>query len=220
MTALEIVDKILSEAGGGKFRDDIKFEPDLLLAELPQYRSRAMIIAFNGSRDTAMSKMINPSWYQEYEFAIDRSTQSSEACYLEAYFPPVVRMDDKVDGATLIGDKESGLSFRKVQTPETASSYLKAGRLNKAKIGYVLFPEKIRIYGNKLLKNLYANCIFQYPTDVPDFNIETDRYPISTDLIPIMAKLWEIDMAQKLGIPLDTLVDRAESIEVRNFKKQ
>ena len=221
MTGLEITDKIISELGGGKFRMDIKWEPELILAELPQYRSRAMIIAYNGSRDTAMSKVINPAWYQSWKTTINKADQDSDKCYLVVKdYPQMVRLDQHTDGHTFIGENEGGKSFRKIVSPEQASMYVRAGRLKPDTIGYVHIGSELRLYGNLLLEEFYNINIVQNPLDVPGFDIDTDRYPISVDLIPVMAGLYEFDMARKLGIIQDTKIDQSDSMELRAIKPE
>jgi hypothetical protein len=72
---------------------------------------------------------------------------------------------------------------------------------------YVTADDKINVYGNKMLKEIWVEGILTDPIEATNFNAETDPYPMSEDIFTIVMDLFK----QKVGITINQAQDNVDN---------
>lgn len=202
MTTLrEYAETLMRLEEAAQLRNDSRFTPDWVEMLLGKYRISAMNLWLrNNKQAKAMGYgnfAIPDSWFQRSEITIIEANQNKQWCYLEMEMPAIpVRFEDGTDGWRFVGEDVLGRSFRKIKTPEYASMLIKSGRLQASnEISYVYTGQKkIKVYGNKLLEQFLVDAVYEDPTELSTFNSDTDNYPISPDILPIVMNLIRNDL--------------------------
>jgi hypothetical protein len=188
---------------GGKYSDLEAVE-----ALIPTLRQEAMLIKYNGSANIAASKKIDPACLQSFLIAIDSAAQDSELDYLVFNSPRFVNISKGVSGDIYVGAKRLTQAFKKVYTRTEIDTLKTRGYLNDGKhILYVTADDKINVYGNKMLKEIWVEGILTDPLEATNFNPETDPYPMSEDIFTIVMDLFKA----KVGITINQAQDNVDN---------
>lgn len=188
---------------GGKYSDLEAVE-----ALIPTLRQEAMLIKYNGSANIAASKKIDPACLQSFLIAIDSAAQDSELDYLVFNSPRFVNISKGVSGDIYVGAKRLTQAFKKVYTRTEIDTLKTRGYLNDGKhILYVTADDKINVYGNKMLKEIWVEGILTDPLEATNFNPETDPYPMSEDIFTIVMDLFKV----KVGITINQAQDNVDN---------
>ncbi len=67
--------------------------------------------------------------------------------------------------------------------------------------------DKINVYCNKMLKEIWREGILADPLEATNFNAETDPYPMSEDIFTIVMDLFK----QKVNITLNQAQDNVDN---------
>ena len=188
---------------GGKYSDLEAVE-----ALIPTLRQEAMLIKYNGSQNIAAAKKIDPACLQSFLIAIDSAAQDSELDYLVFNSPRFVNISKGVSGDIYVGAKRLTQAFKKVYTRTEIDTLKTRGYLNDGKnILYVTADDKINVYGNKMLKEIWVEGILTDPLEATNFNVETDPYPMSEDIFTIVMDLFKV----KVGITINQAQDNVDN---------
>lgn len=188
---------------GGKYSDLEAVE-----ALIPTLRQEAILIKYNGSANIAASKKIDPACLQSFLIAIDSAAQDSELDYLVFNSPRFVNISKGVSGDIYVGAKRLTQAFKKVYTRTEIDTLKTRGYLNDGKnILYVTADDKINVYGNKMLKEIWVEGILTDPLEATNFNPETDPYPMSEDIFTIVMDLFKV----KVGITINQAQDNVDN---------
>lgn len=188
---------------GGKYSDLEAVE-----ALIPTLRQEAMLIKYNGSQNIAASKKIDPACLQSFLIAIDSAAQDSELDYLVFNSPRFVNISKGVSGDIYVGAKRLTQAFKKAYTRTEIDTLKTRGYLNDGKnILYVTADDKINVYGNKMLKEIWVEGILTDPLEATNFNPETDPYPMSEDIFTIVMDLFKV----KVGITINQAQDNVDN---------
>ena len=74
-------------------------------------------------------------------------------------------------------------------------------------IAYIWTQGKLEVYGNNALSECQVRGIFADPTQVPNFRIEQDDYPISDSILNLMTDLFKVQMNINVQMPADNTLD-------------
>ena len=188
---------------GGKYSDLEAVE-----AMIPTLRQDAIILKYNGSQQYAASKKIDAACVQSLNINIVEADQNKAADHLVFACPRFVNISPKVGGDIYVGQKDILQSFRRVSSSQEVSMLQTRGYLNNGKvIMYHPVNDELYVYGNKMLKSVYVQGIFENPLDVPSFNPETDVYPMSEEIFSVVMDLFKM----KLNITLNQAQDNVDN---------
>jgi hypothetical protein len=145
---------------------------------------------------------------QSFLIAIDSPAQDPELDYLVFDSPRFVNISRTVSGDIYVGAKRLTQAFKKVYTRTEIDTLKIRGYLNDGKhILYVTADDKINVYGNKMLKEIWVEGILTDPLEATNFNAETDPYPMSEDIFTIVMDLFK----QKVGITINQAQDNVDN---------
>lgn len=215
MILREITDQIIRSVEGGASTDDSKFSRRAVEALVPKWRSAAIIISYNGDRQTGSNTLLNAALYQSLDIAIDNSIQVSAAKFTLFECPKVVQINSQMNGFVFVGDLNTATQFTQIKSPAQYANAKAADLIDNAKVYYYQVSDTMYVRGNTLLKSFHIDGIFQDPTVVSGFNVETDEYPVSEDILGIMLKLAYNDLAPVSAKPADNVNDGQETLERR-----
>lgn len=188
---------------GGKYSDLEAVE-----ALIPTLRQEAILIKYNGNNAIAAAKKIDPACLQSFLIAIDSAAQDTELDYLTFNSPRFVNISKNVSGDIYVGAKRLTQAFKKVYTRTEIDTLKTRGYLNDGKhVMYVTADDKINVYGNKMLKEIWVEGILTDPIEATNFNVETDAYPMSEDIFTIVIDLFK----QKVGITINQVQDNVDN---------
>lgn len=188
---------------GGKYSDLEAVE-----ALIPTLRQEAILIKYNGSQNIAASKKIDPACIQSFLIPIVSADQDAEVDYLVFNSPRFVNIAKGVSGDIYVGAKRLTQAFKKVYTRTEIDTLKTRGYLNDGKhILYMNADDKMNVYGNKMLKEIWVEGILVDPIEASNFNVETDPYPMSEDLFTIVMDLFK----QKVGITINQVQDNVDN---------
>ena len=188
---------------GGKYSDLEAVE-----ALIPTLRQEAILIKYNGSQNIAASKKIDPACIQSFLIPIISADQDAEVDYLVFNSPRFVNIAKGVSGDIYVGAKRLTQAFKKVYTRTEIDTLKTRGYLNDGKhILYMNADDKMNVYGNKMLKEIWVEGILVDPIEASNFNVETDPYPMSEDLFTIVMDLFK----QKVGITINQVQDNVDN---------
>jgi hypothetical protein len=181
MLLKEIVEVFQRRAGGGVFDNETRY--DISFSEDTIHQARATIIY----RDYQSNKKINPIWTQQFIGTFSQDLQESKT-FVKFACPPVITLDDFIDGFMFVGNLTDNVSYRKVANRASLANsnvhrYLS---LNVDTPKFIYSDGYIEIYGNAMIKQLKVDGIFNDPTKIPTFNKEYDQYPADLKLINSM----------------------------------
>jgi hypothetical protein len=188
---------------GGKYSDLEAVE-----AMIPTLRQEAILIKYNGNANIAAAKKIDAACLQSFLITIDPAAQDLEADYLVFDSPRFVNISKNVSGDIYVGAKRLTQAFKKVYTRTDIDILKTRGYLNDGKhILYMTADDKMNVYGNKMLKEIWVEGILVDPLESTSFNPENDPYPMSEDLFTIVMDLFK----QKVGITINQAQDNVDN---------
>lgn len=216
MILAEITERIIRAVFGGKAKNE-GVDYAYIESMIPKWRQRAILIVYNGSREFAGNKYISPEWLQTFKIDVPASEllPSNTNTYLTINCPSILRLNTMQDGLIFFGDGEDMINFRRIRSTAYASDLIIRGDLNQNVIGYVKNGDDIYIFGNKQLESVTLHTVLSNPLDAPNFNIDTDDFPVSEDVIEVMERIATAELMPELSIPEDLIKDGVDTKDRR-----
>lgn len=218
-----IVEQVIRAISGGIDTADSRFDGSYIEDKIHEYRILQLIASYNGTRYQAKNRFIHYSYYQNFDISRIERVQDVNVNYVKFPCPSPANISDKVDGLTFVGNRSKNYSWSKIQSPEQVSQLVKLGLMDTNDIGYFYDGQFLRLYGNLDLENVHVEGVFQNPLDVPDFNPETDNYPMPDDAIPMMIEMMKrMEFNQMVQTVPDYIADGADTVTnatLRNNKR-
>lgn len=225
MVTLDILtDQIKAEVSGALVTDESKFTDELVQKLIHQ--SRAELIA-------SMKVRNYPDiLYQRYYPTYDSALQISD-CYVEFVIPDPINMGARGDGIRYLGNRNEFQPFTRMGTGAMKSVYAQH-RLTNPKnrketmwaasmdeTGYM----KVQLYNNVEIEEIEVWGMFADPTEVTYFRQDTDPYPISAEMIPVLKEMVFEKMVFMAQTPADVLSNSQDTpsggaIETRAPKRR
>ncbi len=183
MTGEEHIERVVKTVNGAVKGSEDKFDEDYCLSILDSLRGGAI------KEMMKVAKNIPYQWYQPFELFTDDAIQISTE-YVSYYVNRILPLGNFVTSPlTLTGSNGEPIKIRTSIAKNKLFSrnlYLK----NK-KEDYALIvtgfggKDEIRLYGKPKSK-LVGQAVFAEPMKMDNFNLITDDYPITEDLIPMI----------------------------------
>lgn len=216
MILAEVTERIIRSVFGGKAKNE-GVDYAYIESMVPKWRQRAILIVYNGSREFAGNKYISPEWLQNFSITVPASQRlaTNTNIYITVECPPLIRLNTTQDGLIFFGDAEGMVNFRRIKSTAYAADLSRRGDLNQNAIGYVKTAKDIYIFGNKQLETVDLNVVLADPLDAPDFNIDTDSYPVSEDVIEVMERVATAELMPELSVPEDLVKDGVDTKDRR-----
>jgi hypothetical protein len=213
----ELTERIVRHVFGGKAKNESQVDYAYIESMVPKWRQQGISISYNGSRDVAGNKFIAPEWIQTTQLAIPQSERNTTNLniFLTVDCPPMIRLNVEGDGALFVGNSATTTGFSRIKSVSYASDLVRRGDLNKEKIGYVLLKNQMRLYGDKQLRTVDLESVFADPLDCTDFNIDTDPYPVSEDVIALMERIAQAELTPEMNGPEDLINDGVDTKDRR-----
>lgn len=222
MILRNITDVLIRSVSGGTNTVDNKYEPEYVEALIPSLRERAIRIEYFGDRSRKGSLRLDYSLFQKGVFQRD-AQQNKDADYVTFTIPRAISLGDSKDGFVYVGQKNNSVSFTKLFNREDVSNMKARGMLQGGQIAFVHEGDKGEFYGNNSLTEVEVRGIFFDPTEVPDFRVEVDDYPITASLLTLMTELFKIEQNVNIQKPADNILDNADTtsrVAISNNLKQ
>jgi hypothetical protein len=210
MTLREVVDTLIRSVSGGTNTIDNKYEPRYVEALVPQLREQALKIVYYGDKNTGATRRIDYAYTQPINIDVDTNLDP-ELDYVTFACPKPIVVGRMVDGLVYVGKKKSATSFSKMLNREDIANAQMRGMFKGAVIAYIWEEGKLEVYGNKMLKEVNVRGAFSDPTQVPNFNADTDEYPVTESLLMIMTDLFKANQNINVQKPADPIMDAADT---------
>ena len=180
MKTLECIELIQLADEGGIFTDESRFDRGTMLTVLNA--ARAFAITEMYSKNTRVHPNFIQRIYPEYKEALQQ-----DDCYNLFEIPRTVAINDKMDGLMYVGSIKGNEAYWKVRTRMQLNSRRnqRVHKLAMNKHVHYLYDATrgyLEIYDDKV-KYPLVEGIFEDPTSVPQFSLEHDEYPITSDVM-------------------------------------
>ncbi len=220
MTLREVTEQIISAVNAASPTLGMKWKPRAVEAIVPSLREQALQITYNGSRERGANKRINGAIVQRFEVTIDPSIQDSDVEYLIANIPNPVSLSERMNGFIYFGSKDRTNRFFQAQSRDEIATLKDRGFINNGvHTVFMVSGGQVEIFGNKSLKNAYVEMIAADPILVPNFNIETDQYPVNDELLLTMIDLFKRTNSISVQQPQDNVADAADTTVIQAINR-
>lgn len=217
MLLTDITDQILSSVAGGIRSDDNKLAEQRIEAKVHVWRQIALMMLYNGNAQTAGNKFIGALNYQQFDVAYNPLIQSRRAEYILFEVPEPVQLNRYNNGYLFLGNKDSGVNFTQVKTPDYYSNAKEAKLIYPNKIYYYRTgPTYLKVW-NKNLKTLFVDGVIANPLLVPGFDPEVTDYPASQEVLDVVFKLATAELFPQAQKVSDLINDQRETIETKKI---
>jgi len=205
MILRNIVDTLIRSVSGGENSIDNKYSPTYVEALVPQLRNEAIILDYYGSRNRAASRRLDYACYQTIDVNVNTPVEGRD--YVTFTVPKTIGVGRLIDGSVYVGKQNDSVTFSRLLNRSDVAMMKARGLLNGDNIAYIRNPTEIEVYGNNALGELQERGIYVNPLDVPNFNVETDDYPISENILLLMTDLFKAQMNVNIGMKSDITLD-------------
>jgi len=213
MNIREVTDILIRAVSGGNNPVDSKWEAPAVEAMIPNLREKAMKMEYNGSRTQAASKRIDYAWLNpQFTVQKNNSLQDKNKDYIVFEVPKPASINKLVDGFIYVGQDDDSISFKKMSSRESIAIAKQRGFLRNGKdIAYIWQQPYLEVYGNNALTEINVRMICSNPADAPNFDLDTDEYPITESVLFNMIELFKLEMSVSINKLADTIVDDTET---------
>jgi len=211
MTYKQIVDRMTANVQAAIKTDESRFGREFVVSHLNSARSTAIQQFWQKNRK------VNPQWLQDFdlEYSADLQEDVPNNCITKYYVPSWISLDGKTDGMMFVGNA-ANKGFRIFNTRAELVSYLNipsqspySGRF----VGVVREGGMIELHYSNRIKSGRILMLYNNPLDCPSYNIDSDPYPATEDLLVQMEELLLRKMAAMAQQPID-LVPNKNDIRV------
>lgn len=205
----EIVDEIKSDLASGMTYNDIRYDDEYIESKI--HAARATVIT---NYMIKVGKFINDSLVQTLDIRFEAIDTDCDVRTFEC--PNVISLDGHNDGFIYVGHANGLKPFvriRKGFTTLTRHSLF-------AKKTEVMWDYKhltqgtnvLQFYNNKRLEYITVRAMFNNPTTIPNFNKETDHYPVDQNVKKDIVEMVTLDLLRKTRMPVEPNNDNQTSI--------
>jgi hypothetical protein len=159
-------------------------------------------------------KFINDAWVQTLDIRFEAIDTDCDTRTFEC--PNVISLDGQADGFIYVGHASGTKPFvriRKGFTTLTRHSIFK----NKTEIMWdykhlTQGNNVLQFYNAKRLTYIMVRAMFNNPTTIPNFDKETDHYPVDASIKKDIVEMVTIDLLRKTRVPVEPGNDNQTSI--------
>ena len=204
ITLDQLTDECISQSQGAIRTDETKFTEELVHSIIHQCRAQLL--------SATRFKVLPDICYQKYFPTFDQGIQLDD-CVVEFKVPDYINIGPMGDGMRYVGNVNGLDAFTRLGKGVMKSVYAKhrVSNPNNRKdtmwnaevdeTGYT----KVLIYNNVELEQFMIVGILANPQDATYFRSDTDAYPISEDMIPMLKEMIVAQMYIMAQTPADTI---------------
>ena len=221
MLLAQITDSIVRADNAGIFTDENRADQDYMEAITHKARALAILQQYSKTKffSTNWTSKHIPEYNASYQEIVDYIN------YVKFPIPPVITLNDKMDGFVYVGTQNGVNQYRKMTSRATYVNnqnhrFTKIINDTEKLMKYFYSDGALEIYGNpNLTEPPLCDCIWADPTQANQYNKLYDDYPISLDLLPMMQEiLFKTDLVRIYAKQMDTKSDSTDSLATPNKK--
>ena len=210
MTLLkDIVDEVRKDLSAGIGNDESRFDDEYLENKI--HAARAVIIANYISNN----RFFNDSWIQTVDINFVDRDKECEAVYFECPSPITITAHE--DGFMYVGHINGVKPFLRARknglTTLTMHSIFQGDKdlywdwkqLEQNKASLI-------VYNNTRLEYIQVRGIFNHPTEVPGFRVDSDTYPVDAFVRKELVEMVTLDIMRKMRIAPDYISDSQDKV--------
>jgi hypothetical protein len=210
MILRQIADRLIRSLSGGENGVDNKYSPPYVEALIPSLRNDAIILDYYGGKTRAASKRLDYALYQTVDLEVNAVNNNLD--YVTFDLPRTIGVGRLIDGLVYVGKIDNSVEFSRLLNRSDVAMMKARGLLDGTNIAYIWSQGKLEVYGNNALSECQVRGIFADPTQVPNFRIEEDDYPISENLLLLMVDLFKDEMNINVQMPADNVLDGKQTL--------
>lgn len=209
MTLLEFSERIMVLPKAGFLTDENIFDRKYIYSLIHSASAQAKRNEF------LRTKKIHNTWYFPYYPEYDSKAQA-DPCFNRYKLPQTIALDARQTGLGFVGSLKFNKEFR-VTIGRAKFAAEQNDRVMKVRSGrthVMIDNDYMEVYGDT--KNfMMEGCWFDV-TELPNYNIEKDNYPIEASLIPEVEKIiLQTDMVIITKSAIDRLQNKQDDSVVR-----
>lgn len=210
MIIRQIADILIRSVSGSENGLDNKYSPRYVEALIPSLRNDAIILDYYGSRTRAASRRLDYALYQTVNATVNTPVEGRD--YVTFTVPKTIGVSRLIDGSVYVGKQNDSVQFSRLLNRSDVAMMKARGLLDGSNIAYIRNPTEIEVYGNNALSELQERGIYADPTQVPNFKIEQDDYPISDSILNLMIDLFKAGQNINVQMPADNVLDGKQNL--------
>jgi hypothetical protein len=211
-TLREITQRIISNVSGGITTDEVRFDDAFIESKI--HTARASILSAGYKQP--YSDRINEACVQAISVEILDDDIQADCDVVRFPCPSVIRLDDRQDGFIYVGHINQQKPFIRLRSNFTALSMHSIFQKEKEVVwDYIVDYDGysyINVYKNTKLRKLLVRAIFNDPTDVPNYRIDVDQYPIDAAMENEIVEAISTDLLRKTVRVADAISDSQDTI--------
>lgn len=210
MIIRQIADILIRSVSGSENGLDNKYSPEYVEALIPSLRNDAIILDYYGSKTRAASRRLDYALYQTVNATVNTPVEGRD--YVTFTVPKTIGVGRLIDGSVYVGKQNDSVQFSRLLNRSDVAMMKARGLLDGSNIAYIRNPTEIEVYGNNALSELQERGIYADPTQVPNFKIEEDDYPISDSILNLMIDLFKAGQNINVQMPADNVLDGKQNL--------
>lgn len=210
MIIRQIADILIRSVSGSENGLDNKYSPRYVEALIPSLRNDAIILDYYGSKTRAASRRLDYALYQTVNATVNTPVEGRD--YVTFTVPKTIGVGRLIDGSVYVGKQNDSVQFSRLLNRSDVAMMKARGLLDGSNIAYIRNPTEIEVYGNNALSELQERGIYADPTQVPNFKIEEDDYPISDSILNLMIDLFKAGQNINVQMPADNVLDGKQNL--------
>jgi len=201
----DIVDEIRKDLSAGLGNDESRFDDEYLENKI--HSARGIIISNYISKN---GRFINDSWVQTVDANFVDRDKECNAVYFDC--PSPITVTGHEDGFVYVGHSNGVKVFNRARkngftTLTMHSLFLKDTDIYWDWKQLEQNRAKIIIYNNLKLENIQIRGMFNLPTDVPGFRVDTDAYPVDAVVRKEIVEMVSLDIVRLMRVAPDYISD-------------
>lgn len=213
MTLPQIKEKVERMLTGGIKSSESRWDAQFLYNEI--HNARAVILRNDYIKNKRWSPQAIQPYYPEYDIDFQDSL-----CYTRFELPTgFIQADARHDGLVYFGSSSNKImttrAFSRIKSRVELSDFLRNKITSPASglyVGVLIEGDLATIVSKDIIKYPYVSGVWDNPTLLLDYSLERDHYPMSSDMINIMATyIYESFLGRESQEPIDTLATTSES---------
>jgi hypothetical protein len=211
-TLKQIVHRITSGVNGGNTTDEMRFDEPYIESLI--HAARASILSAMAKQ--SLGDRINETCVQTYSVELLEADVQVDCDVVKFPCPTVIRLDDRHDGFVYVGHVNGQKPFIRVRSNYTALSMHSLFQKEKEVVWDYQSDYDgrfyINVYKNIKQRKLLVKALFNIPTDVPNYRVDIDEYPLDESLVNDIVQAITTDLMRKMVRVPDTISDSMDTI--------
>lgn len=208
----EIIDQIIRSVDGLITTDDSRISERAVMAKIPTWKQKGLLMIFNGTRTSKANKNINSQNYFQARYSYNPTIQIAGANFRLFEIEPPVQLDERNNGCIFVGDELTGKQFTQLKYPSTISVANDGGYISQDEVYYNITGTQLKDWGNTQLADIFMDYIPVDVMNISTFNPVTMEYPVSQDVLDLIFALAFAELAPQSAKQPDLLNNSAPNM--------